>query len=153
VLVWPQPTYGTDFKGGTEVEVAFTKPIEAGQVRSAVHAIGFAAPDIVSVSDPANPNRFLIRVQEVSSLDESMRAAIDKVLCYSPDGNLPSDECPPDARANEVKFSPGGDKIFARYDKDPNLAEVGERLKSVPGVELRPGAKNPQVVSERDHRV
>ena len=33
VLVWPLPTYGTDFKGGTEVEVAFHKDIEAGQLR------------------------------------------------------------------------------------------------------------------------
>ena len=30
---WPGPNYGTDFRGGTEVEVAFNKPVDAAQVR------------------------------------------------------------------------------------------------------------------------
>jgi preprotein translocase subunit SecF len=153
VLVTPMPTYGTDFKGGTEVEVAFKKPIEAAQVRLAVQHIGFGAPDIVSVTDPANPNRFLIRVQEVSSLDEAKREAIGVALCYSPNNEVPSDRCPPSARPTEIKFSPGGDKIFVRYEQTPDLANVAERAHSVAGVELRPGVKNPQIVSERDHRV
>jgi preprotein translocase subunit SecF len=153
VLVWPKPTYGTDFKGGTEVEVAFTKPIDAAGVRSAVHKLGFAAPDIVSVSDPSNPNRYLIRVQETSAIDETKRAAIDESLCYAVTGEISEDRCPSDMRPNEVKFSPGGDKIFVRYDKDPDLAMVAEQVRKVPGVELRPGAQNPTIVSPRDHKV
>ena len=153
VLVWPKPTYGTDFKGGTEVEVAFTKPIEAGSVRTAVHKLGFAAPDIVSVTDPANPNRYLIRVQETSALDEGKRAAIDDALCYAVSGDIPEDRCPLSLRPTEVKFSPGGDKIFARYEQDPDLAAVGEQVGKVPGVELRQAAQNPQIVSARDHKI
>jgi preprotein translocase subunit SecF len=155
VLVWPQPTYGTDFKGGTEVEVAFTKPVEAGELRSAVQKIGFAAPDIVSVTDRQNPNRFLIRVQEVSNLDESKRATIMSALCFAHEGaGEPSAEkCPEVSRPNEVKFSPGGDKIFVRYDQEPDLETIRTALQTVPGVELRTGGKNPQVVSARDHKV
>jgi preprotein translocase subunit SecF len=153
VLIWPTPTYGTDFKGGTEVEIAFTQPIEAGKLRDAVHQLGFGAPDIVSVTDPTNPNRFLIRVQEVTGLDDATRTKVDSALCYTGMGEGASDACPPEARPSEVKFSPGGDKIFARYDVDPNLAAVVARLKTVPGIELRPGQNNPQVVSEREHRV
>jgi preprotein translocase subunit SecF len=153
VLVWPKPTYGTDFKGGTEVEVAFKQPIDAARVRAVVHQIGFSAPDIVSVTDPSNPNRFLVRVQEVSSLDEAKRDVIRAALCYSPDGEVSSDKCPPSLRPTEVKFSPGGDKIFARYEQDPDLPAIAEKLHSVPGVELRPGRQNPQVVSERDHKI
>src|SRR4051794_12001648 len=92
-LWYPGPTYGTDFKGGTEVEIAFTKPVEAGTVREAVQKAGFSSPDIVSVADPANPNRFLIRVQEVTSLDESKKHIIDAALCYDPEGKLPEDRC------------------------------------------------------------
>jgi preprotein translocase subunit SecF len=153
VLVWPKPTYGTDFKGGTEVEVAFTRPIEAGGLRTAVHNLGFAAPDIVSVTDPSNPNRYLIRVQETSALDEAKRAAIDDALCYSPSGELPEDRCPLSLRPTEVKFSPGGDKIFARYEQDPVLSAVADQVRKVPGVELRVAAKNPQIVSARDHKI
>src|SRR6516162_1417627 len=48
----PGPNYGTDFRGGTEVEVAFKKPIDASGVRNAVHAVGFQTPDVVQVADP-----------------------------------------------------------------------------------------------------
>jgi preprotein translocase subunit SecF len=153
VLVWPKPTYGTDFKGGTEVEVAFTKPIEAGGLRSAVQKLGFAAPDIVSVTDPSNPNRYLIRVQETSALDDAKRASIDDALCFTVSGELPEDRCPPSLRPTEVKFSPGGDKIFVRFEQDPDLAVVAEQVGKVPGVVLRPGAQNPQIVSPRDHKI
>src|SRR6185503_10476856 len=105
VLVFPTPTYGTDFKGGTEVEVAFNKSIEAGELRSAVQSIGFAAPDIVSVTDPVNRNRFLIRVQETSNLDEAKRAELRDALCFPVSGEPPADRCPPSLRPTEVKFS------------------------------------------------
>jgi len=153
VLVWPKPTYGTDFKGGTEVEVAFTKPIEAGQLREAVQKIGFASPDIVSVTDPTNKNRFLIRVQETSSLDETKQAAIRDAMCYPAVGEPPADRCPAALRPTEVKFSPGGDKLTARYEHEPDLAAVANQVRSIPGVELRTGVQNPQLVSPRDHKI
>jgi preprotein translocase subunit SecF len=153
-LKWPGPTEGTDFKGGTEVEMAFKKAIDAGQLRSAVEKIGgFSSPEIVSVTDPANPNRFLIRVQEVTNLDESKRTDIDKALCYGPVADAEPERCPPEMRPTEIKFSPGGDKIFSRYEKAPDLSAIAAAVKTVPGIELRPGERNPQVVSERDHRV
>src|SRR3954452_6049465 len=135
VLVYPTPTYGTDFKGGTEVEVAFNKNIEAGDLRKAVHEIGFEAPDIVTVTDPVNKNRFLIRVQETSNLDEGKRNELRDALCYSAQGELPSDRCPPSLRPTEVKFSPGGDKISARYEQAPDLSAVWQKVHTVAGVE------------------
>jgi len=154
ILVWPKPTYGTDFKGGTEVEVAFQKSVDAGQVRAAVQHAGYAAPDIVQVTDPANPNRFLIRVQEVSALDDAKKADIMGSLCYAHEGAiLPADRCPEGTHATEVKFSPGGDKIFVRYENDPSIDRVRKELSGISGIELRPGVNNPQVVNARDHRV
>jgi preprotein translocase subunit SecF len=155
VLIWPLPTYGTDFKGGTEVEVAFQKPVTAAELRSAVQKVGFAAPDIVSVTDPANPNRFLIRVQEVSSLDESKMEAVREALCFTgPGGGRPPEQrCPEASRPTEVKFSPGGDKLFVRYDNEPDLETIRTELTGVSGLELRTGVKNPQVVNARDHKV
>jgi preprotein translocase subunit SecF len=153
VLVYPKPTYGTDFKGGTEVEIAFKKPIEAGAVRAAVQSVGFSAPDIVSVSDPANPNRYLIRVQETSNLDEPKRVEVRQALCFAGEGTVDSTRCPESIRPTEVKFSPGGDKISVRYEQDPNLAAVASMLQGIAGIELRPGGQNPQVVSPRDHKI
>src|SRR3954468_5353508 len=66
-LIVPGPKLGTDFQGGTEVELAFTEPVTAGDVRTAVEKVGFASPEVVSIADAA-PNHFLIRVQEVTVL-------------------------------------------------------------------------------------
>ena len=154
--VWPLPTYGTDFKGGTEVEVAFTKTVDAAAVRSAVHRAGFTAPDVVSVTDPSNPNRFLIRVTETSGLGEEKRDALQNALCYSASEQTVVAGCEQKQRATEVKFSPGGDKITARYEQEPDLAAIANAVHSVKGVELRQpanNAHNPQVVSQRDHKV
>ena len=52
----PGPNYGTDFKGGTEIEVAFTKAVDGGEIRHAVTKSGaFSEPDVVQVSDADAP--------------------------------------------------------------------------------------------------
>jgi preprotein translocase subunit SecF len=153
-FVVPGPKLGTDFKGGTEVEVAFREPVGPADVRAAVEKEGFAAPDVVSVSDPQNPNRFLIRVQEVTVLSDAQKAKIRERLCLVGEGEtVPEDRCPPPTRASEVKFSPGGDKIAMRYEAAPDLATIRQQLAGLEGIQLRSGANNPVVVSERDHKV
>src|SRR5262245_57496677 len=67
-FIWPGPRLGTDFKGGTEVEIAFKQHVSGSELDEALKKNGFADADIVSVKDPANPNRYMIRVQQVSAL-------------------------------------------------------------------------------------
>ncbi|MDI1445794.1 protein translocase subunit SecF [Polyangium sp. 6x1] len=158
-FIKPGPHLGTDFKGGTELEVAFLKSTEAGDIRAAVESLGFAAPDVIRVKDSGaeDTHRFLIRVQEVSSLGEEQKEAIRQKLCILPEGTAASAEfearCPGNARASEIKFSPGGDKITMRYEVEPDLAAIRSQLTGIPGVELRTGENNPVVVSARDHKV
>jgi preprotein translocase subunit SecF len=153
---YPGPNYGTDFRGGTEVELAFGKPIDAAGVRKAVQEAGFQTPDVVQVSDPHNAWHFLIRVQEVTAIGDVEKQALKKALCFVDDPQAPlsdPEKCPSDARATEVKFSAGGDKVSTRYDVAPNLDTIAAQVKSVPGVQLRTGANNPQLLNPRDHRV
>ena len=149
LMIVPGPNYGTDFKGGTEVELAFNAPVDANQLRSAVEKSGFKSPDVVQVRDASNASHFLIRVQEVSALDDAKKLAVAKALCHGVDA--PAD-CPANVHASEVKFSAGGDKISARFDSTPNLADIGERLQSA-GVSFRATSTNPQLVNPRDNRV
>lgn len=152
LLFFPGPNYGTDFKGGTEIEVAFTKAVAASEVRSAVtHSGAFSEPDVVQVSDPLHPYRYLIRVQEISTVDDSSKEALKKAVCLGVEGENPA--CPANARATEMKFSAGGDKLTARYDVDPDLEKVKQQIASVGSVKIRVAANNPQVVNPRDHRV
>lgn len=153
---YPGPNYGTDFRGGTEVELAFGKPIDAASVRSSIVSAGFQTPDVVQVVDTNRPYHFLVRVQDVSAITDQEKGLLRAALCYVDEPGAPlgdATKCPETARATEVKFSAGGDKISTRYDLDPDLAKVKEQVLSVPGVSLRASATNPQVLNPRDHRV
>jgi len=110
----------------------------------------------VQVVDPNNAYHFLIRVQDVSAITEGEKDALRAALCYTDDPAAPIADpvkCPENARATEVKFSAGGDKISTRYDFDPDLSKIKEQIGSVPGVALRASATNPQVLNPRDRRV
>lgn len=135
------PNYGTDFRGGTELEVKFKKPLDAAVVRAAVESIpGFSRPDVVAVGD-ANEGRYLIRVQEHSSLDEATMLKVRQGLCnqgghndeqgnFIADPALDAAKCPAEgARPTEIKFSPGGDKVAIRYELKPDDALV-EKIKA-----------------------
>jgi preprotein translocase subunit SecF len=151
-FIVPGPKLGTDFKGGTEVEVAFAEPVTVGEVRSAVEKVGFASPEVVSIGD-ATPNHFLVRVQEVTVLSDAQKTLIREKMCLAgEDGQVPAG-CQPGSSASEIKFSPGGDKISARYDASPDLAAVKQQLSGITGIQLRAGQNNPMISSERDHRV
>lgn len=152
-LYWPGPNYGTDFRGGTEIEVSFKKPVDGGTIRHAVTASGqFSEPDVVQVQSKESAHQFLIRVQEISTVDDATKDRLKKALCLGVEGD---DEttCPKSARATEVKFSAGGDKLSVRYDSEPDLEKLKQQVGTVPNVTLRVSEKNPQIVNKRDHRV
>src|SRR5262245_53823765 len=140
LLLFGNPRLGTDFRGGTEVEVAFRAPTSPQEIRDAVEKAAFGKPDVIKVDDAKNPHRYLIRVHEVSTLSQSTRSAIERAMCFS--ANAPAAECPDAKRATEVKFSPGGDKVTARFPETPDLPWVRERMSAVSGVRLRPGEGN-----------
>ncbi len=144
------PKLGPDFIGGTEVEVEFKQPVSADEIRRAVSSAGFSQPDVIRVAE-AKSNRFLIRVQEVSSIDAATRATVGQRLCFGE--NLAAADCPEEKRATEVKFSPGGDKITIRFRQDPDLAWVKERMRGVRGLQLREGENNPALQNARDRKV
>jgi preprotein translocase subunit SecF len=153
---YPGPNYGTDFRGGTEIEMAFGEPIDAAGVRAAVTGVGFSAPDVVQVVDANKPYHFLIRVQDVSAITEADKVTLRRALCFVDDPESAIGDpvkCPPSARATEVKFSAGGDKVSTRYDVEPDLEVVKDQIGRVPGVSLRSSATNPQILNPRDHRV
>src|SRR6185369_11758184 len=142
---------GTDFTGGTEIEIAFKKDVGAGQLRAAVEKAGFQGPGVVKVDDPKNPNRYLIRVEEVSTISLEKQAEIEKALCLN--AGEGKDACPVERQASEVKFSPGGDKISVRYRSAPDLDWVKQRISPVKGILLRPGEHNPLLQNARDNKV
>lgn len=148
LLFQPGPKLGTDFIGGTEVELAFKTPVTAQEVRNAVQAGDFSRPDVIRVEDENNPYRFLVRVQEVSTIEATEQREIEKRLCF---GDKKPEGC--EHHASEVKFSPGGEKITIRFEDAPDLLWVAERLSGLEGIRLLAGENNPNLQDVRDHRV
>src|SRR5919206_3695200 len=66
-IVWPKLNYGVDFAGGTELQIKFDKPVEAGQVRDEVSKVGFGEPT-VQVYGNAGEHQFLVRVERIALL-------------------------------------------------------------------------------------
>jgi preprotein translocase subunit SecF len=142
-LFYPGPKLGTDFVGGTEIEVAFNGPVASDKVRGALETIGLADADVVEVRTGSEKvERYIIRVSEVSTVSEATQHATEQKLCMPP---ASEPECPAARAATEVKFSPGGDRITARFAEAPDLQWVRERLAAVSGLDVRPGADNPRV--------
>ncbi|MBW2527898.1 MAG: protein translocase subunit SecF, partial [Deltaproteobacteria bacterium] len=142
------------------------QPVDAGQLRQTVKSLGFAAPDVVAVGGDTEDKRYLIKVKEVSAIDQQTQTAVIQALCLIPEeGELNDPSCPPELQTQEVKFSPGGDKIAVRYVQSPCGAgkdeatcpireEITKQLEGkVAGVKLRPGANNPSVQNPRDYKV
>lgn len=151
-LFTPGPVMGTDFKGGTEVELAFKQAVSDEQIRDAAAKSGFSAPDVIRVKDEALPNRFLVRVQEVSAISEDGQRQIEQALCFGE--ALDASQCPDAKQASEVKLSPGGEKITVRFRGAPDLTWIRQRFeKGVGGVNLRAGDNNPSLQNERENRV
>src|SRR5689334_20108411 len=94
LLGWPGPNYGTDFRGGTEIEVAFKKKVDPSDVRHSVTSGGFSEPDVVEVQDPNHASRFLIRVQEISTVAEATKEGLKKALCLGYEGVAENPACP-----------------------------------------------------------
>ena len=154
LLIYPGPNYGTDFRGGTEIEVAFTEPTTGGEIREAVKSSGqFSEPDVVEVQATPGVWQYLIRVQEISTVDEATKNALKQALCLGVEAPPDDPKCPLNARATEIKFSAGGDKIGARYDTAPDLQRIKQQAESVPNVKLRVSEENPQLINPRDNRV
>src|SRR5262245_48940563 len=103
-LYVPGPNYGTDFRGGTEIEVAFKKHVGTEQIRHAVTATNqFSEPDILHVESKDSNDQYLIRVQEISTVDDSTKEQLRKALCLGVEGDA-DPKCPKNAQATEVKF-------------------------------------------------
>lgn len=141
-LFYPGPNLGTDFIGGTEIEVAFKAAVPAQKVRDALEATGLRDVDVVEVRTGATAaDHYIIRVPEVSTISQETQRRVESLLCMAPSA---APDCG-DKHATEVKFSPGGDSISARFADPPDPTWIRQRLSEVQGLALRPGADNPSV--------
>lgn len=135
-LFYPGPNYGIDFAGGTEVQLAFKGETTPSEVRAALVDAGYSRPEVISVE--GSPNEYIIRVQEVSSLPENqverIRASVESALGEDV--------------LQEMKVSPGGDKITLRVSGEVHEQQLQEALVAggahVRSINSLAGSRNPR---------
>jgi preprotein translocase subunit SecF len=120
---WPGPNYGIDFKGGTEVQLKFRGNIEQGKLRQTLADSGYDA-EVVNVE--GRSDEYLVRVGAVSSLSAEKVEGIKRSLNWSVDG----------VKIEELKVSPGGDKITLRMRGESDPTKIEAALKGA-GVNVR----------------
>lgn len=78
-VIFIGPTYGIDFKGGSDIILHFTDDVSAKQVREAAQDAGL--PDAqVQRYGAEEENRFLVQTPRVSVVDENKAKEIEKSL-------------------------------------------------------------------------
>lgn len=149
-LFYPGPKLGTDFIGGTEIEVRFKSQVPAAKIREALEAGGLKDADVVEVRSGDVVDRYILRVPQVSTISAEIQHRAESVLCLPP---AAAPDCTDAERASEVKFSPGGDRITTRFTTPQTPAWIRQRLAQVNGLDLRPGQDNPSVDARHPDKV
>lgn len=104
--------YGTDFKGGSEIKVEFSKPVDAAQVRSALEKAGFKGASVVKITDTSRPNFYMLRLGEVTAFSTEEQMVVKTALEKTFKGNL----------AN-FDYRAGGDKLYLRFKQGYTVSE------------------------------
>ncbi|MCC7541234.1 MAG: protein translocase subunit SecF [Deltaproteobacteria bacterium] len=139
----PGPNWGTDFKGGTEMEVLFKRDIGPAQIRGALSKIGQAGAEVVASA--GNPRQYMVRVGAVSSLtDAQFNKARNSVKAAFRNQGV-----------KEFSVSPSRDKFIVRLGRSaPDaemqqaIADAGLRVVRVSSQTSRGGQQRYEIVLE-----
>jgi preprotein translocase subunit SecF len=112
--------YGIDFRGGTEIQVAFNGEQDPARIRSAMQNNGFKDTEVVKIRDAAFPNTFLLRFGAVSPVSEKQVPDIEAALRASIGADA----------LRKFDFSEGGDKLYLRFNKSVEPTQIAEVLKA-----------------------
>jgi preprotein translocase subunit SecF len=112
------PKFGIDFVGGTELQVRFKKPVDSGQVRQTLNALGFPGSEVVAFG--TKDSEYLIRLQAVSPVSKALAESVEKTFRAKFK----------DAEVSKFDFSQGGDKLSIRMSKEYPIDQIESTLKN-----------------------
>jgi preprotein translocase subunit SecF len=114
--------WGVDFRGGSEILIEFSKPVEAGAIRQALADIHLGDAEVVKYDDPTGKKlwNFMLRVGAVSVVSEQKAKQIRESLAKEGAATL-----------QHFEWSEGGDKIYLRYDQPVDTTALAGSLKAI----------------------
>jgi preprotein translocase subunit SecF len=118
--------YSVEFRGGTELNVDFSRPVDIDKVRRALEPISKGTPDVVKVGgEGASENRYLVRLRSVSSFNEKqaadMQRRLEDTFGKAKDGKLV---------LRRFKLTEGGDRVEVRFREDVDQDKITQAFES-----------------------
>jgi preprotein translocase subunit SecF len=113
---------GVDVRGGTELVIQFSRPVDAGELRKTLAEIGHENADVVRYEDPSgkSKNDYMVRLGAVSVLSAEQAERAKAALSKEGESTL-----------KKFEWSEGGDKVYLRYDKAVEPQALATSLKAV----------------------
>ncbi len=111
--------YGIEFRGGTEIQVAFSKAEEPTDIRGAMETGGFKDTEVVKIKDTTFPNSYLVRFGAVSTVTDKKSEELQDALKQKFGADV----------LRKFEFSEGGDKVYVRFNKQVDPADIGALFK------------------------
>jgi len=108
--------YGTDFRGGSQIQIAMKNKTSIDDLRKAIKDAGFVGSEVVKMNGDANyPNLFLLRLTEIASFSTS---AQEKILAAvkSQFGD-----------SSAIEYSSGSDKTYIKFPTAGANQETAEQ--------------------------
>lgn len=113
--------WSVEFKGGSEIETAFSKPVEETQVRDALEKAGFHGVEAFrTYGEGSKTTDYIIRMGSVAALSNEQAQKVQDTLNAKKIG---------DARLTRFDRSEGGDKLYVRLDKTVEVPVLTAALK------------------------
>jgi preprotein translocase subunit SecF len=99
--------YSTDFKGGSEIQIEFSRKVGPAAIRAALTKGGFKGAEVVRVSDEKRPHFFMLRLTEVSAFSEADQKKVKSGL-ESKYGKK---------NLTRFDYKSGGDKVYVNFKR------------------------------------
>jgi preprotein translocase subunit SecF len=128
VILWSLPlvhglNFGVDFAGGTEMEIRFAKPVDAGNIRKAVEDLGFKDASVQTYG-PEEEHTFLVRVGRIALMSPEDVARVEQAVR----ARFPVESTSFNAES--------GDKIDFQFKVPPTPEQLKEAVEAA-GVKVR----------------
>jgi preprotein translocase subunit SecF len=114
--------WSVEFKGGSEIDATFSKPVQPAEIRDALGAAGYHGVEAVRSYSMGGGNDYMIRMGAVSPLSRDQVAKAEATLKQRKVGG---------ASLRSFEWSEGGDKVYLRFDQLVEIPAITAALKEV----------------------
>lgn len=121
-IAYPGPNYGTDFLGGTEVQVSFQGAVSSAELRSVLTELGYGDADVVEVVE--RPHEYIIRTGSFSSITEDQKDEIRTAITDAVDATE-------GVGVRRVRIPDGGDKVRIELTSQIDTEVLREALAAI----------------------